>query len=209
MSRAGGGRPTVESGITLDIRNLKRDGLLRPGLWAGSWQWRWGNTQKPVAVALYRVEAQEEAALLRIESVTRFDYMGKPVSTRGHTIHLITSTPPYGGRRWWFICPRTGRRAMKLHLPYGAHEFASRHAYRLGYAVQRESARDRAYRKARKARHRIGGSDNLAAPMPRKPKWMRWPTYWKHVETCRHLEGQTLGFLIAGAEKLLGRRLTA
>jgi hypothetical protein len=39
----------------------------------------------------------------------------------------------FGGRRWFFVCPRTGANAAKLHLPSGADTFACRKAYRLGY----------------------------------------------------------------------------
>ena len=35
-------------------------------------------------------------------------------------IELATTPQPFGGRRWWFICPQTGRRAAKLYLPNGA-----------------------------------------------------------------------------------------
>ncbi len=97
---------------------------------------------------------------------------------------------------------------MKLYLPYGARFFASRQAYRLGYAVQRQSARDQAYRRARKARDRIGGSPNLLERLPLKPKWMRWVTYWRHVDACQQAERQTLKFLAASAEKILGRRIS-
>jgi hypothetical protein len=97
----------------------------------------------------------------------------------GQTIELTTSPVHFGGRRWYFICPRTGELALRLHLPRGASGFASRRAYRLGYAVQRESPRDKAFRRARKARHKIRGADNLSLPLPGKPKWMRWRTFWR------------------------------
>jgi Response regulator receiver domain len=41
-------------------------------------------------------------------------------------IELATTPQPFGGRRWWFVCPRTGTRVAKLHLPPGAPTFASR-----------------------------------------------------------------------------------
>ena len=37
----------------------------------------------------------------------------------------------------------------------------------------------RLIRKARKLRIRIGGNDDLFAPLPKKPKNMQWETYWK------------------------------
>jgi hypothetical protein len=205
MSKAGGGRPIVEHALTLDIRHLRRDGLLSGGSGSGAWRWHWGSLKQLTGLVEYEGATQEDSGDLHLKSITRFDPMGKPVTTPGQTIRLVTTIPPYGGRRWWFLCPRTGKRVMKLHLPYGAHAFASRQAYRLGYAVQREAPRDKAYRRARKARHRIGGSDNLALPLPNKPKWMRWPTYDRLVAECQVAERHTLGFLAAAAERLLGR----
>src|SRR4051812_29005072 len=33
-----------------------------------------------------------------------------------HVIKLESDAPPFGGRRWWLVCPLTGRRARKLYL---------------------------------------------------------------------------------------------
>jgi hypothetical protein len=41
-----------------------------------------------------------------------------------------------------------------------------------------------------------------------KPKWMRWETYWRHVEACRKADRQVLKSLVGDAEKILGRRFT-
>ncbi len=78
-----------------------------------------------------------------------------------YLIHLETTAQPFGGRRWWWICPRTGRRAVKLYLPNGAFTFASRQAYRLAYRSQRETARDRALRRAFKLREKLGGDGGI------------------------------------------------
>jgi hypothetical protein len=72
-------------------------------------------------------------------------------------IELATTPQPFGGRRWWFVCPRTGARVAKLHLPPGVSTFASRRAYRLAYKCQRETPYDRAIRRALKLRRRSGG----------------------------------------------------
>jgi hypothetical protein len=52
-----------------------------------------------------------------------------------YTITLETTSQPFGGLRWWFVCPRSGKRVSELHLPNGAYTFA----YRLGYLSQRET----------------------------------------------------------------------
>ena len=49
-------------------------------------------------------------------------------ASRTTGIQLETTPQPFGGRRWWFVCPRAGRRAAKLYLPNGVFTFASRQA---------------------------------------------------------------------------------
>jgi hypothetical protein len=203
MTKCGGGRPTVESSITLDIRRLMRAGLAPNSSQSGTLQWTWSNGRLAYQAAANTC-LDEDTGLLHLAGITRFDLFGRPVYLRGQTIRLVATTPPFGGRRWWFVCPSTGNQVMKLHLPYGAQVFASRQAYGLGYAVQRESAGVQARRRARKARARIGGSPNLLEKLPLKPKWMRWATYWQHVDACHQADRETLAFLISSAEKMLG-----
>jgi hypothetical protein len=92
-------------------------------------------------------------------------------------IRLLWTVPTYGGRRWWFQCPRTGRRTTKLFLPNGGWHFWSRQAYGLGYACQREDRLGRLQRRAAKLNRQLGG-DGWAGwdTPPIKPKWMRWRT---------------------------------
>jgi hypothetical protein len=53
---------------------------------------------------------------------------------------------------------------------------ASRQAYRLSYACQREPVRDRALRRAFKLRGTLGAEGGIGDYVA-KPKWMRWRTY--------------------------------
>src|SRR6516225_12110783 len=43
-------------------------------------------------------------------------------------IFLATTRPPFGGLRWWFVCPHLNRRVRKLYLPLGGRHFWSRPA---------------------------------------------------------------------------------
>jgi hypothetical protein len=95
-------------------------------------------------------------------------------------IRLTWTTPTYGGRRWWFQCPRTGRRTTKLYLPNGGWHFWSRQAYRLGYACQRDGRFGRLQRRAAMLNRQLGG-EGWDDP-PAKPKWMRWQTYERKYE---------------------------
>ena len=104
---------------------------------------------------------------------TRDDREGdRVVSDR---IRLLWTVPTYGGRRWWFQCPRTGRRTTKLFLPNGGQHFWSRAGYGLGYACQREGRFDRLQRRAAMLNRQLGGKGwaTWESP-PSKPKWMRW-----------------------------------
>jgi hypothetical protein len=98
-------------------------------------------------------------------------------------IQLAWTAPTYGGRRWWFLCPRTGRRTTKLFLPNGGWHFWSRRAYGLGYACQREDRFGRLQRRAAMLNRQLGGEgwETWDVP-PGKPKWMRWRTYQRKYE---------------------------
>jgi hypothetical protein len=98
-------------------------------------------------------------------------------------IRLVWTVPTYGGRRWWFVCPRTGRRTSKLFLPEGGWHFWSRQAYDLRYACRRDDRFSRLRRRAAKLKGQLGGdgSEGWDIP-PRKPKWMRWRTYERKYE---------------------------
>ena len=89
---------------------------------------------------------------------------------------LAPSQASFGGRRWWFVCPHLNRKVRKLYLPLGGRHFWSRRAYELAYASQRETKYDRALRRARKLRLRLGG-DPADDEYPDKPPRMRWATY--------------------------------
>lgn len=94
-----------------------------------------------------------------------------------YCVDLTETRPHFGGRRWWFRCPRSGRRVGRLYLPLGGFQFWGRRAYALAYQCQRESYLDRMMRKARKLHRRIGGDGDDYSLPPRKPMRMRRRTY--------------------------------
>jgi hypothetical protein len=105
-------------------------------------------------------------------------------------IRLVCTVPTYGGRRWWFVCPRTARRTRKLFLPNGGWHFWSRQAYGLGHACQREDRFSRLQRRAAKLNRQLGGEGlSTWADPPKKPKGMHWQTYFrKYVRWARVVE---------------------
>lgn len=92
-------------------------------------------------------------------------------------VRLTWTEPTYGGRRWWFVCPRTGYRTPKLFLPNGGWHFWSRQAYGLGYEYQREGRFSLLQRRAAMLNKQLGGGWDVWDLPPSKPKWMRWRTY--------------------------------
>ncbi len=98
-----------------------------------------------------------------------------------HSVALVTTPQPFGGRRWWFVCPSTGNHVAKLHLPPGGITFASRRAYRLPYASQREPQHERALRQAFKLQARLGNPYGTADDLPYRPRGMRQRTYRRLV----------------------------
>jgi hypothetical protein len=103
-------------------------------------------------------------------------------------IRLLWTSPTFGGRRWWFQCPRTGRRTTKLFLPNGGQHFWSRAGYGLGYACQREGRFDRLQRRAAMLNRELGGKgwSTWDSP-PSKAKWMGRQTYERRYAVWRRV----------------------
>ena len=78
-----------------------------------------------------------------------------------------------------FLCTPEGLPLNILPLLYigSAGIFACRHCYRLAYASQRETADDRAMRRADTIRRRLGWDAGIANLKGSKPKGMHWRTF--------------------------------
>jgi hypothetical protein len=169
-----GGRPTVESTLRLDIDRMMEWGAIRPGDHLGG-EMTLNFYDDQIAIKFESRVGHPENSWLRLTYAITDHWTGDEHEIDDQ-IFLVATQPPFGGRRWWFECPRSGRRVRVLHLPLGGRHFRSRRAYRLGYASQRETVHDRALRRARKICRRLGG-DLPDDEYPDKPKRMRWTTY--------------------------------
>ncbi len=85
----------------------------------------------------------------------------------------ITTTPcHFGGVRYWFICPNCDRRRAILYPK------VCRTCGDGRYEVELLSPSNRKITKAIRMRRRLGQNEGgTIAPLPKKPKWMRWHTY--------------------------------
>ena len=183
----GSGKSTVEDGLTLDINKLVRDGYIQRGAWvSGTLTWRRVSSGDEIGNIGYEANLTDlDDAWMRLQ----YRLNGEP---KDYRIALVTTRPNYGGRRWWFRCPATGRRVAKLHSPPGGDIFASRRAYGLAYRSQRERAYDRALTRTQDIRIKLGGDPSLAVPFPGKPKGMWWRTYWRLRKEAKEAEYRSL-----------------
>jgi hypothetical protein len=172
-------KTTVEDCRSLDIALWAREGLTGPGaIRSGVWQWSDSRTGAVASSIGYSIDMTDPHVRLQYtfsEAGERLDYR----------VDLVSTSPHYGGLRWWFVCPETvggracPRRVRKLYLPPGGRYFACRHCCQLSYTSQREDEMNRALSKAQTIRERLGGSASMLAPFPSKPKGMRWRTYYR------------------------------
>jgi hypothetical protein len=145
--RSGGG-PVVEDALTLNLPRLFKTGWLKPGAWtSGTLCWSIVGTGEEIASMGFEAHLGEEEGYIQLHWTSTDRWSGEKRRCENR-IALTTSPQPFGGRRWFFLCPRTGRRAIRLHLPSGVYTFACRAAYRLAYRSQRETPRDRSLSRA-------------------------------------------------------------
>jgi hypothetical protein len=208
--RWGDTKATVEECRVLDIGEWRRQSLLRRDAWLtvrwsrgeretgsiGAWLiGRDAEEQVCAAVLVYRAGSGEQAREVR------------------ETVPIVWRACRYGGERPYFVCPGEdgvpcGRQVLKL---YSGREalFLCRHCYELTYESRRESTGNRALRQAQQVRTQLGGSANMLAPFPEKPKGMHWATYERLWERARSAEAVydrwALGWLQA-MERRLDRR---
>ncbi len=119
---------------------VSRGRRLAGGWRRGSLCWR-DSEDRPFAVVSYEVNFWGGGrGCVWLE----YDRYGEEVHS---SISLITTTPHFGGRRWWFKCPVKHIRVGKLYLPPGAIHFASRKAHDLTYtSCQQSGQSDRFWR---------------------------------------------------------------
>ena len=118
-------RTSVEECRRLDVRHLKREGLLTEGqTWAGSWGWTDRNGGKAT------IDLQASSSWVRLSYALRI---------AGGAPERVSYEVPvtWTGKRPFFLCPGPdcGRRVEKLYLPLRGTtgRFLCRHCWGLSY----------------------------------------------------------------------------
>jgi len=217
MGGLGSGRtgslPIIEQGLKLDLRRLRRQGVFTPD---GAERWTtltWTNsvTGERISTCHLRYRAGPGKGWLRLKyRVTPYGREPRDIDD----LFILEPFPqPFGGFRWYVVCPVTGRRCQCVYLPCGAYSFRSRRAFscRLLYASQREDGHSRLFARARRHGEKMlrrgppewqrqhGDWD-----FPPKPPRMHWKTYCRALDRWDEAEHQADGMLSRWLQQLGG-----
>jgi hypothetical protein len=165
-----GGRVTIGgcASCRLAIKDLSC--LLRAPAGTTAWMHYRQNDEHLMTVG---IEARPEHGYLRLQHPSRALEHAEPMD---YIVGLTSTAAGFGGRRWWFSCPVSGRRCAVLYLPRGGRRFGSAKGYGLAYGVTRMAKEDRLWHRMAKIVGRLGDASDPQMP-PDKPKGMRAVTY--------------------------------
>ena len=170
-------RGAVESAIRLDLVRLRELGVVVPGA-RRSASIRWSNDGREthsIGLTVDLSPGQTHFAKLN------FSVNGE---AREQVISIESDPCRFGGRRYFFCCPRTCDRVVALHCVGGF--FASRAAHRLTYRSQSEDAFGRLCRQRAKAEARVLRTDGRPRPRGanRERLIARWIAYEEAADSA-------------------------
>ena len=156
--------------LALDVRKIHRAGRLEPGSHF-SWQWSWAGG-KTASISI-RAEFGRVFLDYRNRSANHAGGEWEPMK---YAVGLDWTACAYGGARVWWRCPGAGC-GRRVAVLYGGRVFACRHCHGLAYRSQRETAGDRAMRRANTGRRKLGWPAGIAFGPGPKPIGMHWRTF--------------------------------
>lgn len=203
-----GGAPTVEgcASLVLRVRDViaggKGMGLEGERVREGVCSWSHAFTGKTAELHFRsKIDAADRTGFVVVTHRTRDREPGEP---RQYRVPLVARAQPYGGLRWFFLCPVTNDRVCMLLLPNGGRIFASQAGHGLGYRSQRDTAENRAFRRAWKKRTAMGGTPDhgpLGTVLQKRYRQHR-RTWWRDYARLLRDERVCLGHSVAGLRKL-------
>jgi len=161
------GKRTTSEMWALDVRRLRRQGLLSP---SQSYVWKWSRDGEEFSSV--RISIETDRLILNYRSRSSAGEW----QLREHAVALQWTPCHLGGWRVWFQCPANGCR-RRVAILFGGSIFACRHCHKLAYQCQREAEDDRSMRRADKIRERLGWELGIANPEGGKPRGMHWRTF--------------------------------
>ena len=167
-----GTKDTLDASSRLDIRYLKKQGMLR----GGNFSLSWNRNGTPAGNVNIRVVA--DASMTVIYKWRRNS--SEEWQPKEQAVSLAHTACAYGGSRPWFVCPYCYRRVAVVVVD-GAH-VACRHCLKLTYASCNEDMIGRTWRKRDKYKAKLGGDDK---GLYLKPKGMHQRT-WERLRWQYH-----------------------
>lgn len=175
-----GKKEIVGDYLQLDAQAVARQNdLTRPGY--RGWRWSWSTVLGGARTASinFRIVPGEGIEL-------EYQYAGEPVPV--FMARIVTTTPNYGGRRYWFMCPGCGRRVRYL---YGGRLFHCRTCHGLTYATTQTGKNDlqpTITNRINQIRRRLGEPGDPLGKFPDRPRYMHMSTYmrlWREYVTLQ------------------------
>lgn len=153
MGGYGSGRRThraaTDECIQIRLSDLKRIGMIkRHCMNRQTLTWRCDGHISAQLTIVSDVHCRETSPCLKIAGTA----YGRQIDC---LVWLDHQPMPFGGERWYALCPKTGRRCTTLVLPPGRVHFASVSGWNVAYGSQRECKVHRAYRAIDKASSRL------------------------------------------------------
>ena len=141
-------RWTTDDCLRINLSHLKQFGMLQRHCMTRREQ-VWGQYGENIAQLTLVTDVHCLQPSPRL-TITGYAF-GKAINC---VIQLEEYALPYGGERWYALCPRTGRRSTALVLPLGQTHFASVKGWNVAYGSQRECPIHRGHRAIYKAQER-------------------------------------------------------
>lgn len=134
-------RQTIDEALTFDISSLKNAGFLKPGVNIYSGKSTWSRSGRQTAAINYSIESIHDD----LKQIT-FTYLHCKKHVN-YVIDMVAIPTNLGnGKRWYFVCPSTEKRCMKLISPNGVKYFLHRSAFPdMLYDTQKRSKADRKF----------------------------------------------------------------
>lgn len=150
--------------LRLSFADLRRDGVIKRHLWARR-EKGWVDLRSRREVGAVSIIADVDCGRITIKGRA----FGQPID---QTLKVVAQPLPYGGERFYALCPLSGQRCTVLILPPGKTFFASVRGWGVPYASTRECEVQRAYRAMRKVEEtRLS---KYARRPTRERQWQRW-----------------------------------
>lgn len=184
-------KKTTDDLLQLNIGWLKKHNYLKENaIINGGLTWNrksaWGETRK-IASLLYT------ANFIGEKRTVTLSYTYKGNEKINSEITIACSFPYYGGKRYWFLCPKCGRKVAFL---YGDKYFWCRHCHNLSYPTQQIGYAARMFEKSRKYQ------DKALIDGCRRP-WIHNTTLEKYLDKSEHYELLGLATMYKSFRKML------